>query len=124
MSRARFLLFRTREVVQLESFMDFVEFFFARLKRLCRRQNQDEVRSVGILSGFFFMINFVVGTGFLSIPYAFYHAGVVSGAITLIFLSFISWNTANWVVETMARAQVSRGRPHGGRPFRSSAYRL
>lgn len=52
------------------------------------------------------MINFVVGTGFLSVPYAFYHAGVVSGAITLIILSFISWNTANWVVETMARAQA------------------
>ena len=67
-----------------------------------------KIRSVGILSGFFFMINFVVGTGFLSVPYAFYHAGVVSGAVTLIVLSFISWNTANWIVETMARAQVSR----------------
>ena len=80
---------------------------FTWLKRLCRRRNEGQTRSVGILSGFFFMINFVVGTGFLSIPYAFYHAGVVSGAITLIVLSFISWNTANWVVETMARAQVS-----------------
>ena len=77
------------------------------LMRLCRRQDRNQIRSVGILSGFFFMINFVVGTGFLSVPYAFYHAGVVSGAITLIILSFISWNTANWVVETMARAQVS-----------------
>jgi len=80
---------------------------FTWLQRLFRRQNEDRVRSVGVLSGFFFMINFVVGTGFLSVPYAFYHAGVVSGAITLIVLSFISWNTANWVVETMARAQVS-----------------
>ena len=74
---------------------------------ICRKQNVGEIRSVGILSGFFFMINFVVGTGFLSVPYAFYKAGVVSGAVTLIVLSFISWNTANWVVETMARAQVS-----------------
>ena len=81
--------------------------YSACMKRLCRRQNDGQIRSVGILSGFFFMINFVVGTGFLSVPYAFYHAGVVSGAITLIVLSFISWNTANWVVETMARAQVS-----------------
>ena len=80
---------------------------FAWLKRVFRRQNEDQIRSVGILSGFFFMINFVVGTGFLSVPYAFFHAGVLSGAITLIVLSFISWNTANWVVETMARAQVS-----------------
>ena len=82
---------------------------FTWLKRLCRRnakENGTQIRSVGILSGFFFMINFVVGTGFLSVPYAFYHAGVVSGAVTLIILSFISWNTANWVVETMARAQV------------------
>lgn len=77
------------------------------LTRRFRRQRNDGVRTVGVLSGFFFMINFVVGTGFLSIPYAFYNAGVISGAITLIVLSFISWNTANWVVETMARAQVS-----------------
>ena len=75
--------------------------------KIMESRRQQKIRSVGILSGFFFMINFVVGTGFLSVPYAFYHAGVVSGAVTLIFLSFISWNTANWVVETMARAQVS-----------------
>ena len=76
---------------------------------LCRRRPkaENEIRSVSVVSGFFFMINFVVGTGFLSVPYAFYSAGVVSGAVTLIVLSFISWNTANWVVETMARAQVS-----------------
>ena len=79
------------------------------LTKLCRKRPQDgnKIRSVSVVSGFFFMINFVVGTGFLSVPYAFYKAGVISGAVTLIVLSFISWNTANWVVETMARAQVS-----------------
>ena len=82
---------------------------FSCLTKLCRRQaqNGDKVRSVSVVSGFFFMINFVVGTGFLSVPYAFYKAGVISGAVTLIVLSFISWNTANYIVETMARAQVS-----------------
>jgi len=82
---------------------------FSFIVNLCRRRPKDgnQIRSVSVVSGFFFMINFVVGTGFLSVPYAFYSAGVVSGAVTLIVLSFISWNTANWIVETMARAQVS-----------------
>jgi len=64
-------------------------------------------KSVDLVSGFFFNINYIVGTGFLSVPYAFYHAGVFTATITLLVLSFISWNSANWIVETMARSQVS-----------------
>lgn len=65
-------------------------------------------KTVNIFLGFFFMVNFVLGTGFLSIPYAFYHTGIVVGAITLVVISFISWNCAIWEVEVMARAQVRK----------------
>ena len=64
-------------------------------------------KTVNIFLGFFFMVNFVLGTGFLSIPYAFYHTGIVAGAVTLVVISFISWNCAVWELEVMARAQVS-----------------
>ena len=67
-------------------------------------------KTVNIFLGFFFMVNFVLGTGFLSIPYAFYHTGIVAGAITLVVISFISWNCAIWELEVMARAQVNTTR--------------
>lgn len=70
-------------------------------------QKKKEPKSVGLVSGFFFNINFIVGTGFLSVPYAFYRAGTLTATLTLLALSFVSWNTANWIIETMARTQVS-----------------
>jgi len=77
----------------------------------CKKDNvyQDKEpgpKSVDLVSGFFFNINFIVGTGFLGIPYGFYQAGTLTSSITLLALSFISWNSANWVVETMARSRV------------------
>ena len=64
-------------------------------------------RTVNIFLGFFFMLNFVVGTGFLGIPYAFFKSGLLTGVATLSVVSFISWNCAIWELEVMARAQVS-----------------
>jgi len=64
-------------------------------------------KSVGLFSGFFFNINYIVGTGFLSVPYGFYQAGTLTGTVTLLALSFVSWNAANWIIESMARSQVS-----------------
>ena len=68
---------------------------------------QLEARSVGILSGFFFHVNYIIGTGFLSVPYAFYRGGTLVVTVTLLLTSFVSWNSANYTVECMARAQVS-----------------
>ena len=64
-------------------------------------------RTINIFLGFFLMINIVLGTGFLSIPYGFYHSGVLPSILTLLLANFITWLCAVWVVETMARAQVS-----------------
>ena len=73
-------------------------------------------KTVNIFLGFFFMVNFVLGTGFLGTPYAFYHTGIIAGVASLIVISFVSWNCAIWELETMARAQVG---PFGKR---SSSY--
>ena len=69
-------------------------------------QKKREPKSVGLISGFFFNINFIVGTGFLSVPYAFNRAGTLAATLTLLALSVVSWNAANWMIETMARSQV------------------
>ena len=63
-------------------------------------------RTVNIVLAFFFLENYVLGTGFLGVPFAFYHSGLLYGAISIIVITFISWNCAIWTVETMARAQV------------------
>ena len=68
--------------------------------------SQQEPKTVHIVFGFFFIINYIVGTGFLGIPYSFYEAGMLAGIVTLIVISFIAWNTASWELEVMARAQV------------------
>ncbi|KAL5487354.1 hypothetical protein EMCRGX_G019943 [Ephydatia muelleri] len=65
-----------------------------------------EPKTVHIVFGFFFIINYIVGTGFLGIPYSFYEAGMLAGIVTLIVISFIAWNTASWELEVMARAQA------------------
>ena len=71
-----------------------------------RKRGNETPKTVNIVIVFFFMINFVLGTGFLGIPFAFFHAGALAGALTLLVVSFVSWVAAIWVLEVMARAQV------------------
>ena len=66
-------------------------------------------RTVNIFLGFFFMVNFVLGTGFLGIPYGFVHGGLLAGVVTLTIISVMAWSCAIWEVEAMARAQVMMG---------------
>ena len=71
-----------------------------------KRQKTQGPRSVNIFFGFFFVVNFCLGTGFLGIPYSFFYAGYLASIPTLLLIAFVSWNTATWTVEVMARAQV------------------
>lgn len=63
-------------------------------------------RTVNIFLGFFFMLNLQFGTGYLGMPFAFYHTGLLAGSVVLLAITFISWNCAIWELEVMARAQV------------------
>lgn len=85
-----------------------------------KRENEAEMKTVSLFTGYFFFINYIVGTGFLGLPYAFYFSGILAGMLTLMVVSFISYNTANWTVEAMARAQVCAKR--GGSLVRGSHY--
>ena len=64
-------------------------------------------KTISVYLGFFFVINFCLGTGFLGIPYAFFYSGFLAAIPTLLFVSVISLLNANYLLETMARAQVS-----------------
>ena len=65
-----------------------------------------EIKSVNIFVGFFFVINFCLGTGFLGVPYAFFNAGYLAAIPTFLLIAFAAWNTGRWEIEVMARAQV------------------
>ena len=65
-------------------------------------------KTVTIYLGFFFVLNYCLGTGFLGIPYSFFYSGYLAAIPTLLFVSVISLINANYLLEAMARAQVSR----------------
>ena len=64
-------------------------------------------RTVNIFQGYFFMVNFCLGTGFLGVPYSFFYGGYIAAVPTLATAAFVTWLTSTWLLEVMARAQVS-----------------
>ena len=60
-----------------------------------------------MLPAFIMSINFIIGAGFFSMPYVFYHGGILWGALTLIVVTITLIITSNWTLETCSRAQVS-----------------
>lgn len=70
-----------------------------------------KIKTINIFLGFFFVVNFCLGTGFLGIPYAFFYSGYVAAIPTLLLIATISWINANYLLEVMARAQVSPASP-------------
>jgi hypothetical protein len=70
------------------------------------REKKKGPKSVNIFLGFFFVVNYCLGTGFLGVPFSFFYAGYLAAIPTLLLIVFVSWNNAEWEVETMARAQA------------------
>ena len=56
--------------------------------------------------GYFYNLNYIMGTGFLGIPFTFYHAGILPSIASLTILSVCGCITALWMLEILARAQV------------------
>lgn len=63
-------------------------------------------KTINIFVGFFFVVNYCLGTGFLGIPYAFFYSGYLAALPVLLFISVVSWVNANYLLEVMARAQA------------------
>ena len=71
-------------------------------------------KSVNVLLGCFFLMNYNLGSGFLTYPYLFLYAGYLAAIPTLLLITFLCTIVAIWEIEVMARAQVSVGRSWGG----------
>ena len=71
------------------------------------KNQSNEPKTINIFLGFFFFVNFCLGTGFLGVPYSFYYSGYLAAIPTMLIISIVSWINATYVVECMARAQVS-----------------
>ena len=65
-----------------------------------------ETNNLPIWVGFFFIANYLLVTGFLGMPFAFFHGGMLAGVAALFLVTTIFWISAGWMLETMARAQV------------------
>jgi len=55
-----------------------------------------------------FTVNYIMGTGFLTLPWAFSKAGVALGIIVLFCMSFLCNITKDFVLEALARENVLR----------------
>ena len=64
-------------------------------------------KTVHIFLGYFFILNYCLGTGFLGVPYSFFYSGYLAAIPTLTLAAFLTWLTTVWLLEVMARAQVS-----------------
>ncbi|CAG0902433.1 unnamed protein product, partial [Cyprideis torosa] len=56
--------------------------------------------------GFIYIFNLIVGTGALTLPAAFAHAGWALSLLILTILAFMSYMTTTFVVESMAAANA------------------
>ena len=54
-----------------------------------------------------FTLNYIIGSGFLTIPWAFAETGCLLGFIIMLALYFLSTASANFLVETLARASYA-----------------
>lgn len=72
-----------------------------------KKNKPEGPKTVHIALGFFYVVNFCLGVGFLGIPYSFYYSGYVAAIPTLFIIMMASWINANYLVECMARAQVN-----------------
>ena len=57
-------------------------------------------------TGNMYIFNLMIGTGALTLPLAFSQAGLTFGLLTFMLLSFVSFMSASWVIETMATANA------------------
>ena len=66
-----------------------------------------EQKTIGVFQGSFLLLNYCLGVGFLSMPYTFFYSGLVAALFTVILMFAVVWINSNYLLEVMARAQVS-----------------
>ncbi|KAL4709958.1 hypothetical protein ACJJTC_003921 [Scirpophaga incertulas] len=72
------------------------------IRRLLKMPLAEAGDQYSIWIGLIYVFNLIVGTGALTLPAAFAKAGWVLSTISLVFLAFMSFLNATYVIETMA----------------------
>ena len=62
------------------------------------------------LTAIAFTVNYVMGTGFLTLPSAFHSAGTVLSLVTLLFCALVSDISKDYVLSAMARAEAIKAK--------------
>lgn len=65
--------------------------------------------------GYCFSLNYIFGVGVLGIPYALLKAGFIQGSLMILAVTFISWMSTLWILESMERAEAWTKRINGVR---------
>ena len=76
------------------------------LKTRAKATLLNKVLILFIQVGLIYIFNLIVGTGALTLPAAFARAGWGLSTISLMFLAFMSFLNATYVIETMACANA------------------
>ncbi|CAG5033009.1 unnamed protein product [Parnassius apollo] len=79
---------------------------FLSIRRLLRMPATEAGDQYSVWVGLIYIFNLIVGTGALTLPAAFARAGWGLSTISLLFLAFMSFMNATYVIETMACANA------------------
>ncbi|XP_068631713.1 transmembrane protein 104 homolog [Battus philenor] len=79
---------------------------FLSIRKLLRMPVTETGDQYSIWVGLIYIFNLIVGTGALTLPAAFARAGWGLSTISLLFLAFMSFMNATYVIETMACANA------------------
>jgi len=72
---------------------------------------QEDKTSYGLMIGFIYIFNIIVGTGALTMPKAFENTGILLSSVLLVFLTLMSFITATFMFEAMAIANAIKNFP-------------
>ncbi len=72
---------------------------------------RDDSASYGLVMGFIYIFNIIVGTGALTMPKAFENTGIILSSALLIFLTLMSFINATFMFEAMAIANAIKNYP-------------
>jgi len=66
----------------------------------------NNAKEMGMLPAFVMSVNFIIGAGFLSLPYVLYHTGIVIGVGTIFLITGMLIVSCLWTLEVCSRAQA------------------
>lgn len=71
-----------------------------------KKQEGKKEEGVSPIVAFCFTINYILGTGFLTVPWAFMQGGLVLSTVVLVLVGVLSDMSKTYILESMARAEA------------------